>query len=187
MGALSEEALNFVLGMFEETTAILGRVAQKKNLLGVHNRPSLSRCPIDRLIESLDQLHAASKQLIVRDALLSPPDKHTVQAHAFDSAELLVAQVGIMHCLSDCLSPPVIEREIFHQSFEGTVFSAMPESLLREHVEGDRGRTILGILCEHKDGARIKKAADEPRRCDTVDPGAVPGHPRSAAEFLSLS
>src|SRR5262245_16580897 len=54
-----------------------------------------------RLVESLDQLHASPQQLGVRNALVGPADQDTIEADPFGAAEFLVAKIDVVNNAGD--------------------------------------------------------------------------------------
>src|SRR5262245_42994065 len=88
-----------------------------------------------RLVETLNQLHASPQQLRVSHALMSPADQHAIEADAFDAAEFRVAKVGVMDDPGDRRDARIAKRERPAQRLERAVVAAVAKSVWKKRVE----------------------------------------------------
>src|SRR5437773_299099 len=139
------------------------------------------------MIESLDQLHSAVKELLVRDSLSCPTLEDFVDPITLFAAEFLVRDICVMNNLRDDLYPSVANPEVLLQRLERAVFAAVPKTVLVKHVERNRLPRHLVFRREGKPGLGIDEAPNQPGRCASVYTWPRSGYPNPLFVFPRIN
>src|SRR5215467_9231498 len=82
-----------------------------------------------------------------------------------------------MNDFGDHIHSTVADSEVFLQSLEGAVITAMTEAFAVKHIEGDRAVRYMALRSKRKSRFGIDEVPDQPSRGGAVYARSRPCHP----------